>query len=193
MSIVDKIIMLLEQKDKSQKELTDYLGLEKSTFSAWKSGKSKSYSKYISKIAEFLNVPINFLLEIGVFSNWDMIYKNRKKIVNLIEEVELFEPSALDLLDPENMFLFVNIIDATIDRFEFRGEDIDIYIKGVYEDLSKNLTQNSSIKCSNEEIYRIKKYRSLDRYGKKAVDDLLNTEYERCTTQTIEPNQESTE
>lgn len=27
----------------------------------------------------------------------------------------------------------------------------------------------------------IKKYRSLDKYGQKAITDLLNTEYERCT------------
>lgn len=32
------------------------------------------------------------------------------------------------------------------------------------------------------ERQQIKKYRSLDEYGKKAVDGLLNTEYERCTT-----------
>lgn len=31
------------------------------------------------------------------------------------------------------------------------------------------------------ERQQIKKYRSLDEYGKKAVDGLLNTEYDRCT------------
>lgn len=31
------------------------------------------------------------------------------------------------------------------------------------------------------ESLHIKKYRTLDEYGKRAVDDLLNTEYERCT------------
>lgn len=31
------------------------------------------------------------------------------------------------------------------------------------------------------ETQHIKKYRTLDEYGKKAVDDLLDTEYERCT------------
>ena len=34
---------------------------------------------------------------------------------------------------------------------------------------------------NNTEKSIIKKYRSLDEYGKKAVDGLLNTEYDRCT------------
>ena len=36
------------------------------------------------------------------------------------------------------------------------------------------------------ERQQIKKYRSLDEYGKKAVDGLLNTEYDRCTYHTAE-------
>ena len=36
------------------------------------------------------------------------------------------------------------------------------------------------------ERQQIKKYRSLDEYSKKAVDGLLNTEYDRCTYHTTE-------
>lgn len=63
MSIIDKIIMLLEQKEKTQKELTDYLGLEKSSFSAWKSGKSKSFMKYLPQIANYLNTTVDYLID----------------------------------------------------------------------------------------------------------------------------------
>lgn len=38
MSTLDKIICLCEVNDKTQKDLTTYLGLDKSTFSSWKSG-----------------------------------------------------------------------------------------------------------------------------------------------------------
>ena len=40
MEIIDKISELLIKKNKTQKELTDYLGLDKSTYSAWKNGKA---------------------------------------------------------------------------------------------------------------------------------------------------------
>lgn len=62
MSIIAKITQLLDSKKISQKDLTDYLGIDKSTFSQWKNGKSQSYNKYLSKIAEFLNVSTDYLL-----------------------------------------------------------------------------------------------------------------------------------
>lgn len=62
MSIIAKITQLLDSKKLSQKDLTDYLGIDKSTFSQWKNGKSQSYNKYLSKIAEFFNVSTDYLL-----------------------------------------------------------------------------------------------------------------------------------
>ena len=40
--------------------------------------------------------------------------------------------------------------------------------------------ETEKISTTHAEIKYIKKYRSLDDYGKKAVKDLLDTEYERC-------------
>lgn len=64
MSTLDKISALLKEQKKTQKDLMDYLGLEKSTFTTWKSPKSKnkSYKKYIKEIAEFLSVSADYLL-----------------------------------------------------------------------------------------------------------------------------------
>lgn len=62
MDTINKIMLLLNSLQRTQQDLTNFLGLEKSTFSAWKSGKSKSYKKYIDKIAEYLNVSTDYLL-----------------------------------------------------------------------------------------------------------------------------------
>lgn len=62
MDTINKIISLLAEKGLTQKELTDHLGIEKSVFSAWKSGKSQSYTKYITQIAEFLDTTPSYLL-----------------------------------------------------------------------------------------------------------------------------------
>ena len=61
MNILDKIIELLEKQNRQQKDLTDFLGLEKSTFSAWKSKKSSSYKKYLPEIANFFKISIDEL------------------------------------------------------------------------------------------------------------------------------------
>lgn len=60
MDVLNKISQLINEKSCTQKDLTDYLGLEKTTFSSWKSGKSKSYMKHIDRIAEFFKVSPNY-------------------------------------------------------------------------------------------------------------------------------------
>lgn len=62
MSTLTRIMELHEKSGLDQKDLTDYLGLDKSIFSSWKTGKVASYKKYISQIAKFYNVSTDYLL-----------------------------------------------------------------------------------------------------------------------------------
>ncbi|MBQ7131266.1 MAG: LexA family transcriptional regulator [Oscillospiraceae bacterium] len=62
MDTIDRIIVLLNERNLSQKDLTDHLEIKKSVFSAWKVGKSHSYKKYIKKIADFLNTTPSYLM-----------------------------------------------------------------------------------------------------------------------------------
>ncbi|MCM1579303.1 MAG: helix-turn-helix domain containing protein [Ruminococcus sp.] len=60
MDILDRITMLLGSRE--QQELTEYLNLKKTAYTDWKSGKSKSYRKYLIEISEFFNVSIDYLV-----------------------------------------------------------------------------------------------------------------------------------
>lgn len=62
MCTLDRIQQLLKEQNKTQKDLTDFLGLSKNTFTNWKLGFTSSYTKYINKIAEFLDVSTDYLL-----------------------------------------------------------------------------------------------------------------------------------
>lgn len=53
---------MLIKTGKKQIDLTDYLKLKKSAFSNWKSGRNKSYLRYLPNIAEFFNVTVDYLL-----------------------------------------------------------------------------------------------------------------------------------
>lgn len=64
MSVLDRICELLNAQGKKQKDLTDYLGISKNSFTDWKSGRVKSYTKHIPEIAEFLGVSADYLLGI---------------------------------------------------------------------------------------------------------------------------------
>lgn len=56
----------------------------------------------------------------------------------------------------------------------------DIY-KVNFNDLMRKVHGQQLSEFTAFEKEHIKKYRSLDRFGKKAVDHILNDEYERCT------------
>ena len=63
MDILDRISDILVKQGKKQKELTAFLGVKESAYSEWRKGKSLSYkSKYINRIAEYLNVSPEYLL-----------------------------------------------------------------------------------------------------------------------------------
>lgn len=62
MRVLDKVSQELKKQGKNQKDLTDYLGISKNVYTDWKSGKCKSYTKHLPKIAEFLNTSVDYLL-----------------------------------------------------------------------------------------------------------------------------------
>lgn len=62
MDILIKILDKLNEQNKSQKDLTDFLGIHSNNFTNWKNGRNTSYLKYISQIAEYLNVSTDYLL-----------------------------------------------------------------------------------------------------------------------------------
>lgn len=79
MDILNRILSVMANKGISQKALTDYLSLNKSAFSDWKSGKSNSFLKYISKISEYLGVSTDYLLGTEYKDNTDKINEDEIK------------------------------------------------------------------------------------------------------------------
>lgn len=60
--ILNKILLELEKAGKKQKDLCEFLGINGNVFTAWKSGKNKSYEKHLPKIAEFFGISIDELI-----------------------------------------------------------------------------------------------------------------------------------
>ena len=63
--VLNNIFSELKKQNRKQKELTDFIGISKNVFTDWKSGKNKSYMKYLPLIAEFLGVSVDYLLDDG--------------------------------------------------------------------------------------------------------------------------------
>ena len=70
-------------------------------------------------------------------------------------------------------------IDTTLKIFNALRLDIESINTGILKPVSITKTEG----ISEEEFSCIKKYRTLDRYGKNMVDNVLNLEFQRCTEQ----------
>jgi len=62
MDIVDRIYYLLHEKRLSAKSLADYAGISTGNVSDWKARKSKPGINALPKIAEYLEVSLDYLL-----------------------------------------------------------------------------------------------------------------------------------
>jgi transcriptional regulator with XRE-family HTH domain len=58
---LERIIKELKNQNKLQQDLTNYLGINYSSFGNWKAGRNKSYLKYLHAIADFLDVSVEYL------------------------------------------------------------------------------------------------------------------------------------
>ena len=60
--VLERIMDQLSSQRRSEKDLTDYLGLANGTFTKWKYKNGRSYFKYIREIADYLDVTPGYLL-----------------------------------------------------------------------------------------------------------------------------------
>ena len=90
MTVLDtltKIIFLLKKDRLNQKALTDYLGLQKNTFTNWKNGGSSSYMKYLPQIAEFFNVSIDYLAGRETPDGSTLYYSGNNDIDSIVKDL----------------------------------------------------------------------------------------------------------
>lgn len=59
---LDKIKEKLSEQKKNQTDLCEFLDLNKQAFTEWNGGRNTSFMKHLPKIAEFLNVSVDYLL-----------------------------------------------------------------------------------------------------------------------------------
>lgn len=85
MDTLERIIQLLKEQKKRQKDLTDYLGITKNAFTNWKSGNNTSFIKYLPKIADFLNVSVDVLLGKGTVQKSTELPDELLQLISLLD------------------------------------------------------------------------------------------------------------
>lgn len=95
MTISERIMLLLKQKNSSQKELADAIGVSLSTVNAWKIRGSLPSADKITAIASFFDVSTDYLLtgydrELLPEERPTDVYNHKRNKINLSEEQEAY-------------------------------------------------------------------------------------------------------
>ena len=90
--VVGRIVELLDEQNKTQKQLLVVLGLPTSSFTKWRNG-GTGYLRYISDIADYLNTTAEYLLT----GNTPQTLTSTEK--RLLEAYRSFSPADKQLAD----------------------------------------------------------------------------------------------
>jgi len=152
MDTLNKILLLVKESGIEQQDLAAILGVSKQTISDWKSGKSKSYLRYIQKIAIYFNVPIKFFTDTPPFDLWDEINENRKALVHYMYLPKsiynvLFEDK--QDIDQWSISDFANFVESTIEDVRLTEDgDFDVTLKDWLKAAKE--TNSTSINSNNK-------------------------------------------
>lgn len=98
--ITEKIVDLLEEQGRKDKEFCDYIGVSQSTFVNWKNRGTNPKPQYLNKAAEFFGVSVNDLLN----TEQPTVVIDRSGSMNVDISKELNH--ALELLSTDNALYF---------------------------------------------------------------------------------------
>lgn len=120
MEVLTRILSLLDQKKKQQKDLADFLGINKNNITDWKSGKSKSYNKYLYQIAAYLNTTPEYLKgETDISSNTEPENEQKKDPAQMSrEEKKSFIMQKYFQMTEENQKTFEQFVDYLLETQE---------------------------------------------------------------------------
>lgn len=154
-----------------QKELMDFCGIPANTYNSWASGVSRSYMKYLGRIALFYNVSVSWLL------NGDEEFFSQKTSEKMCTEIvkfwesgkkpaiNLFVPSDIERAIRNKTYRFSNI---TYPQF---GKMIGIPMDCYKEDEKTPSTEVESVQYTDMEL--LEAFRGADERTREAIRTLL--------------------
>ena len=126
MDILARILRAIDDGGFKQSELADHLGLHRNNITDWKSGKSKSYTKHLPQIAEFLGVSIDYLVgntenptpgsTINISDIWNLEPLPKTKKIPLLGDIACGDP----ILAEENLEGYIKLDEGIKADFALR-------------------------------------------------------------------------
>ena len=179
---------LREKRGLLQKDVAANLGIDRTTYVKYERGQSEPNFETLKKLASYFDVPVEFILEIGIFKNWDLVMEYKKPIFEYLKPIldkivpNFFTDEIVDKLSETDIMELLNSIIEKID-FTSNGKDYDINIlfKNFSDEISKKIVPTEEInynKITEKEEGMLQKFRELDPGDQKYIEGLIDRFHE---------------
>lgn len=193
----DKLKMLREKKGLNKKQMAQELGLQYMTYCRYEGNEREPSNDVLISIADYFNITVDYL--IGNTLKFD-IYPREYEEFEMkcpecgCENIHFIRTMAVEFGNEKSNGCSIEFYCEEGHNFylvfeTFKGCTYSMYF-GKNAAIAKPLETSAydSGIYSLEDAFvegifeqKMKEYKSLDSYGKKAVESILNVEYERCS------------
>lgn len=119
---------LCKNADITPSRAANAIGFNRATVTTWKNTGNTPKGDLLIKIAKYFDVPIDFLLGLQPFNNWDVINANRKQLIDAsgIDSKLLSTLWGIDSSSPETASLvaFIKFVNEAIVSAEINSDGV---------------------------------------------------------------------
>lgn len=119
---------LCKNADITPSRAANAIGFNRATVTTWKNTGNTPKGDLLIKIAKYFDVPIDFLLGLQPFNNWDVINANRKQLIDAssIDSKLLSTLWGIDSNSPETASLvaFIKFVNEAIVSAEMNSDGV---------------------------------------------------------------------
>lgn len=130
----ERLSALRKAKGISLSSLGEHLSVTDEAVRLLEKGKRSPSFEVLCSLADYFDVPLDYLTGRGIFSNWEDIIQNKDIVLEAIKK-ELSDydlpipPSELMKLIGDDEKMFMRFLPALVDKIEFHDGSIEIFLK----------------------------------------------------------------
>lgn len=164
---------LRNKRGLTQLQLAKILDISKSNISKYEAGSVEPNIDTLTHIANYFDVPTDYLLGIGVFENWDILLKNKTIAIHHIsKQAQILSVNIKDGMDDIAFAKLVYAFDVHINMHE--DGTIGLSAKDPIPTYTSNYFSNVSA-VNDTEKNLLSLYRTTTFEGKNEILDLLTS------------------
>lgn len=134
----EKLKELRKLKKVKQTDVAEYLGLTSRNYQDYEYGKVDPPTSKTIALADYFDVPVDYLLGRGVFEHWDEILKHKAEIV---KQLNIALPESFQIVNFSDMpdSFFMGFLECLLDKVEFHEDRVKLFYKA---DISTDQADN---------------------------------------------------